>query len=156
MRALRRFAVVLCLVGTVSLLILMIPAVAEAIFEDLLHLAEPLPHMVWVSLFILLPMPILAVLQSYFQGAILYSRRTRSITESVGMFLGIATLILVGGVIWGAAAGLYVALFAFLIGELLRSFWLWVRSRDVRRELNRGGAAPPGRAPLPADNPDGT
>ncbi len=156
MRALRRFAVVLCLVGTVSLLILMIPAVAEAIFEDLLHLADPLPHMVWASLFILLPMPILAVLQSYFQGVILYSRRTRSITESVGMFLGLATLILVGGVIWGAAAGLYVALFAFLIGELLRSFWLWVRSREVRRDLHSGGAAPPGRAPLPADNAAGT
>ena len=42
MRALRRFAVVLCLVGTVALLILMIPAVAEAIFEDLLHQRETL------------------------------------------------------------------------------------------------------------------
>ncbi len=151
MQALRRFALVLCLAGTASLLILMIPAVAETIFEDLLHLADPLPTMVWTSLFIILPMPVLAVLQSYFQGAILYSRRTRSITESVGMFLALATLILIGGVVWGAGTGLYVALFAFLIGELLRSFWLWLRSRDVRRDLHSRGAAPPGRAPLPTD-----
>ena len=44
--------------------------------------------MVWTSLFLMLPMPALAVIQSYFQGVVLYSRRTRSITESVSIFLG--------------------------------------------------------------------
>lgn len=141
MWAMRRVAFGLGVAATAALVILMIPPIAEAIFEDLLHLAEPLPSMVWQSLFILLPMPAIAVVESYFQGAILFSRRTRSITESVGMFLGLAALILLGGVLWGTVTGLYVALFAFLVGELLRTFWLWLRSRAVRRDLHTGGAA---------------
>jgi len=148
MRAMRRVALGLGVAATAALMILMVPPIAEAIFEDLLHLAEPLPSMVWLSLFILLPMPAIAVAESYFQGAILYSRRTRSITESVGMFLGLATLILLGGVLWGAVTGLYVALFAFLVGELLRTFWLWLRSRAVRRDLN-AAMTPPARYPSP-------
>lgn len=149
MRAMRRVALGLGVAATAALMILMVPPIAEAIFEDLLHLAEPLPSMVWQSLFILLPMPAIAVAESYFQGAILYSRRTRSITESVGMFLGLATLILLGGVLWGAVTGLYVALFAFLAGELLRTLWLWIRSRAVRRDLN-AAMTPPARYPSPS------
>jgi O-antigen/teichoic acid export membrane protein len=105
-----------------------------------MNLAEPLPTMIHNSLFILLPMPAVAVYQSYFQGVIVHSRRTRSITESVAIFLVVATLALLAGVFWGGAAGLYVALGAFVVGELVRTTWLWLRSRQVRHELRERDA----------------
>jgi uncharacterized membrane protein YdjX (TVP38/TMEM64 family) len=52
------------------------------------------------------------------------------------MFLAVATMILVGGVLWGAVTGIYLTLGAFVVGELLRTFWLWLRSRPARRHLN--------------------
>lgn len=133
--ALRRFAVGLAVVATAALTILMIPPLAGAVFGGLLDLANPLPEMVRRSLFLLLPMPALAVVQSYFQGVILHSRRTRSITESVGMFLALVTAVLAGGVLWGGLTGIYLTLGAFALGESLRTFWLWHRSRPARRQL---------------------
>jgi hypothetical protein len=141
LQPLRRFAVGIGIFATALLAILMIPSVSEAIFAGLMDLAAPLPSMVYTSLFILLPMPAVAVLQSYFQGVILHSRRTRSITESVVIFLAVATVALVAGVIWGGAAGLYVALAAFVLGELIRTSWLWLRSRQARSDLRERDAA---------------
>jgi hypothetical protein len=141
LQPLRRFAVGIGIFATALLAILMIPSVSEAIFAGLMDLAAPLPSMVYTSLFILLPMPAVAVLQSYFQGVILHSRRTRSITESVVIFLAVATVALLAGVIWGGAAGLYVALAAFVLGELIRTSWLWLRSSQARSDLRERDAA---------------
>jgi hypothetical protein len=67
------------------------PAAAGAVFGGLLDLVHPLPGMVWNCLFIILPVPPITVAHSYYQGSILSSRRTRSIPESVGLFLLLAT-----------------------------------------------------------------
>jgi len=138
--ALRRVAVGLAVASTGALLLLTIPAFADVVFARLLDLADPLPAIAHRSLFFLLPMPAIAVAQSYFQGVILHSRRTRSITESVAMFLGLVTVFLIAGVLWGAVAGLYLALSAFVAGELVRTFWLWLRSRSARRYLRERDA----------------
>ena len=114
---LQRFGVGLAVAATALLGVFMISPVANAIFGDLLGLVDPLPGMVRGSLLILLPMPAIAVVQSYFQGVILHSRRTRGITESVALFLAVVALLLVGGVLWGAVTGLYFALGAFAAGE---------------------------------------
>ena len=145
-QALRRFAVGLAVVATAALAILMIPPLGRAVFGGLLDLAHPLPDVVRRSLFFLLPMPALAVAQSYFQGVILHSRRTRSITESVGMFLALVTAVLVGGVLWGGLTGIYLALGAFALGESLRTFWLWLRSRAARNQLRDTEEDTPGAA----------
>ena len=63
-------------------------------------------------------MPALAVLQSWYQGAILHSHKTRGITEAVliYLFVNIATLTL--GVLWGKAIGLYIGLSSFVIEHI--------------------------------------
>jgi hypothetical protein len=148
---LRRFGILLAVTSTVLLGILMIPAVGNAVFARLLHLAPPMPEIARNSLFILIPMPAFAVLQSYFQGVILHSRKTRSISESVALFLVVASALLVGGVLWGGMTGLYFTLLSFLAGEFLRIFWLWVRSRAARRQLReRDRPARPCAPPPPA------
>jgi hypothetical protein len=139
-RALRRFGVGLGVGATVLLGLLMIPSVGSAVFAGLLGLADPLPHLAAISLFVLLPMPAFAVAQSYFQGVILHSRRTRSITESVALFLVLSSVLLIVGATWGTLTGIYFALLSFLAGELLRIFWLWLRSRAARRHLHERDA----------------
>jgi uncharacterized membrane protein len=132
---LKRFGIVLAFASTSVLLLLLIPPVGRAIFAGLLGLADPLPHMVATGLYLLLPLPALTVAQSYLQGVILHSRRTRAITESVGLFLVLASVLLVIGSIWGTVTGIYFALASFTIGEFLRTSWLWLRSRAARRFL---------------------
>ncbi len=145
-RALRHFAFGLSVVATGLLVVLLIPAVASPVFGQVLDLADPLPSMVWRSLFLLLPMPALAVIESYYQGLILHGRRTRSITESVALFLAVVALALFVAVIWGRVTGLYVAVAALVLGELLRTLWLMLRSRTIRARLTTRDAvdhAPP-------------
>ena len=134
----------LVVASTAFQLVLMIPAVAEAVFAGLLDLSAPLPTMVWVSLFLMLPMPAMAVVQSYFQGVVLFSHKTRSITESVAIFLGMVALALIAGVLWGAITGLYVTALAWTAGEVVRTLWLWLRSRAARANVRqRDSAAAP-------------
>lgn len=138
--ALRRFGLGLAVASTALLGVVMIPPVAHALFAGVLNLVDPLPDMAWKSLFAVLPMPAIAVAQSYYQGVILNSRRTRSITESVTLFLAIAGALLVGGVIWGGLAGLYFTVAAFTFGEFVRTIWLGLRSRGARRLLKERDA----------------
>lgn len=135
--ALRRFGVVVGAGATAVLGVIMIPPVAHFLFAGVLGLVEPLPRMVWTALFFLLPLPAVAVAQSYFQGVILHSRRTRSITESVVVFLLVTGALLVGGVLWGTVTGLYYAAAAFTVGEFVRIAWLGLRSRSPRKYLRQ-------------------
>ena len=139
---LRRFAVAVAILAVALLLALTATPLSGFIFRRVLDLAPPLPSMARIALWILLPMPALAVAQSYFQGIILHSRRTRSVTESVMIFLGLTTMLLVAGVLWGATTGLFITVGAFTSGEALRTAWLWIRSARARRVLRDRDAAP--------------
>jgi len=133
--ALRRCGWLIAAGSTLFLGILLIPSVSRAVFAGLLDLAAPLPKVVWQSLFLLAPMPALAVAQSYFQGLILYGRHTRSVTESVALSLVVISLALTLGVLYGALTGIYVAIGALVVGDGLRTVWLWARSRAIRARL---------------------
>lgn len=84
-----------------------------------------------------LPMPILSVLQSWYQGAILYSKNTRGIPESMAIFLVTVLIILVFGVSIGKYIGLYIGLIGFSIANFVQTIWLWVRSRSIMQKLNQ-------------------
>jgi Na+-driven multidrug efflux pump len=134
--------VAVAILAVALLLALTATPLSGFIFRRVLDLAPPLPSMARIALWILLPMPALAVAQSYFQGIILHSRRTRSVTESVMIFLGLTTMLLVAGVLWGATTGLFITVGAFTSGEALRTAWLWIRSARARRVLRDRDAAP--------------
>jgi hypothetical protein len=84
-----------------------------------------------------LPMPILSVLQSWYQGAILFSRNTRGIPESMAIFLVTVLIVLGLGVVIGEYTGLYVGLIGFSIANFTQTIWLWVRSRPVMKIVNK-------------------
>ncbi len=131
---LRRFAGWLAAGLTAFLLLLVVTPLAGFWFESISALPSALADLARTGLWFALPMPALAVLQSWYQGAILHSRHTRAITEAVVLFLVIITLALAAGVLYGQAPGLFVGLGAFSLCTALQTAWLWWRSRPVFRE----------------------
>jgi hypothetical protein len=133
---LKRFTLVLAALATLAFGIMLVPPVASAWFEQVTGLSPRLAELARRSLWLALPMPALAVLQSWYQGIILDSGRTGSISAAVAFSLTLTGAILVGGVVWQGPAGIYVALAAFSLGEAGRTAWLRLRSRPAWRSAS--------------------
>jgi hypothetical protein len=133
--SLRRFTTLLTVVTTGLMLVIAGTPSAMIWFGRVSALTPVLATLAHQALWIALPIPGLNVLQSWYQGAIVHSRTTRSITESVVIFLLITSLLLWAGVVWGETTGLFVGMIAFGVGNLAQTLWLWHRSRPVMRNL---------------------
>lgn len=130
-RHLRRFTVALVLVTTAIVLLIAATPLATFWFGRLSALPPHLLSLARIGLLLALPLPALSVLQSWCQGAIVNSRRTRGITEAVGIYLVVNIVLLWSGVRWGQAVGLYVGMAAFTLSTAAQAGWLWQRSRSV-------------------------
>lgn len=129
--SLRRYAT--WMAGGATLLFILIAGtpLSTLWFERISALAPPLSKMAREALWFALPLPGLNVLLSWFQGTIVHSRRTRGITEAVLISLLTTCVILIAGVLWGQTTGLVVGWFAFSVGAVVQSVWLWIRSRPL-------------------------
>jgi hypothetical protein len=130
-QSLKRFAIQLSAWTTLPLLAMVATPVAELWFGTVIGLAPLLTHIAHVGLWLALPLPALSIWQNWMQGLIVHRRETRSITESVLVFLGVSSVILWAGVAWWQTTGLYLAMLAFVIGTLSQVGWLWKRSRSM-------------------------
>ncbi len=142
--ALARFARRLALATTLGLLVVTATPLSRVWFESISGLDPSLAGLARSGLWLTLLLPALAATQSFLQGIILHSRRTRSITEAVFVYLVSSLIVLTIGVAWGGTSGLFVALASMAVGELLRAIWFFWRSRAARhalRERDRGGPA---------------
>jgi hypothetical protein len=126
---LSRFTALLVASTTVLLLITAATPLAGLWFERVSALTPPLATLAHRGLWIALPIPGLTVLQSWYQGNLVYGRRTRSIASAMAIFLLMTIAILWAGVAWGQVTGLYIGLVAFGTGLLMQNAWLWQRSR---------------------------
>jgi hypothetical protein len=131
---LRRFTLILVATTTGLLLLLALTPLAGLWFGQVTALPPALVELARNGLWLALPMPALSALQSWFQGSILHSRRTRGITESVFIYLVIVGGLLLLGVSLNSITGLYVGIVAFVTGISLQTIWLWLRSRAALRE----------------------
>jgi len=151
--ALRRFAWLLA-AGTTSVAVLFAATpLADLWFGRISALPPDLASMAKSGAWLIVPLAALVVVQSRFQGALLHGRRTRAITESVVLGLGVNGALLAlavaamrgqaaGGVLANAAeraglalsgdaalSGLHVALWAMLASNVVQAAWLWWRGR---------------------------
>jgi hypothetical protein len=133
--SLRRFTGLLA--GSTTLIQLAITAtpLAGLWFGVVSGLEPGLAALAVTGMWVALPMPALSAAQSWFQGLILHDRRTRGITEAVIVYLVASVVVLVVGVAWGGATGLYVGLAAFVSAMILQTVWLWYRSRPAERAV---------------------
>ncbi len=128
---LRRFTNWLALLTFFALLLVTATPISTWWFERVSALSPDLAELARISLWLALPLPVMSVLQSWYQGSLLHGRRTRGITEAVVLYLVSIALLLAAGVAWGQVAGLYVGVAAMSVSMTLQTIWLSVRSRPV-------------------------
>jgi hypothetical protein len=126
---LRRFTLYLGGVATALLLLVVATPLAAFWLRDLSALAPDLATMARPGLWLMLPLPMLVAMQSWYQGTIMAGRKTRGITESLAVFLVVAAIVLWAGVALGTVTGLHVGLAAFTLASAAQTLWLWIRSR---------------------------
>ena len=139
--SLRRFTNLLAGATTAGLLVLVLTPLSLFWFGWVSALKPDLANLARQSMWIALALPAIAVLQSWYQGTIVYGRRTSGITEAVVVYLVSIIIISWAGVVWGRMTGLYIGLAAMAISMLAQTAWLWYRSRPVmwdiqKRDLN--------------------
>lgn len=128
-RVLRRFALILGCVTSVAILAIAATPLAGFYFGRVSALSPSLRSLARSAVWLTLPLPVLSVLQSWYQGNILHGGRTRTITEAVAIYLLVNAVGLVAGTIYGRIPGLYVALAVSVIGAVAQIAWLRLRSR---------------------------
>jgi hypothetical protein len=138
---LRRFAIGLAATTGALLLLVSVTGLSEFWFGTVTGLEKRLMSLARTSLWFALPLPVLSAMQSWYQGVVLHSKRTRCITEAVLIYLGVTALILGVGIAWGSMTGLYVGLLSMSLAEAARTAWLAWRSRHARRALLYDGTA---------------
>lgn len=152
---LRRFNVLLSSLVTLAMLLLVATPFSGFWFERVAALEPDLAGLAGRSMWIALFIPFTNVFRSWYQGVIMYGRKTGSIMEGLGVFLFTILAILVPGVLWGQVTGLYVGLVAFGTGRWMQIVWLWWRSRGVVQGLREREDAQVARVPGPSPAPCG-
>lgn len=128
---LRRFTLALAAGTTLVLLVVALTPAARLWFVHVAGLPEPLAELARVGLLGAAAVPALRVALSWYQGAIMFGERTRAIMASVGAYLGVATLVLIGGVVWGGAVGVHVGVAALTLAMAAQAAWLALAARPI-------------------------
>ncbi len=151
-RNLRKFTLGLSLGILAVQLILAVTPLAHIWFAKISALDPALAELADISFWLALPLPIMSVLTSWYQGAIVYSEKTRAIPESIIIFF-VSVLILLGaGVAWIRMPGIYIGMAAFSIATIVQTVWLFVRSRGIMRRVNQRDSTSPKLAAQPEFN----
>jgi hypothetical protein len=128
---LRTFTGLLSIIVAIGTLIFAATPLAPFWFEKVSSLSAVLSTLAQRSFWLALPAPALAVILSWYQGAVLNARQTRGISEACAAALVGLLVVLWAGVVWGQAAGIYIGTGAFMFSTLVQTAWLWFRSREV-------------------------
>ena len=133
-------ALILSATTTAALLMIAATPLSSFWFRYISALDLPLAELAQRGIWIALPLPALSVMQSWYQGAILYGRKTQGITESVVVYLLISAATFGIGVWLNSITGLYIGLVALTLSVAAQTFWLWMRSRPVLAQLQERDA----------------
>ncbi|MEW6718694.1 MAG: hypothetical protein AB1345_14490 [Chloroflexota bacterium] len=132
---LRRFTFWLAGSVTALLLIVSLTPLSRLYFEVVAGLPPDLSAMSRTAFWIAIPWPALSALQSWYQGVILHSKRTRGITEAIAIFLTTVSSLLYLGILWNQVTGIYIGMAALLIASVIQTIWLAYRSSPTRKSV---------------------
>ena len=133
-RELRRFTVGLAVGTSLALLSIAATPLSHFWFATVSGLTDELAAIGGGALWLAVLLPATSVMQSWYQGILVNSGRTRGISEAMGLYLATTGGLLAAGILWGGATGLYVGLGATLCGYLVQVWWL---NRSARSPLDR-------------------
>ena len=128
---LRKFAQFLTVATTAFLLIVVATPAARIWFIEITSLPASLYPLARTALWFSLLVPGANTLQSWFQGILLHSGRTRGIPEAVGVFLFTTIILYIVGIITARTSGIYIGTIGFSLGMSLQAIWLKQKSRRV-------------------------
>lgn len=141
---LRQFTIVLAGGTLVAMALVAATPLADFWFVTVSGLSPALAELAKQALWIGLLWAPLDVVRNYYQGTLVFGRKTRGITESVAVFLVVSGVLLFAGVQVRVLPGLVVALSAFITGTVAQIAWLWWRSRPVIAGLAKASGAAAG------------
>jgi hypothetical protein len=104
-------------------------------FDDFSALQPELIPLAKTALWLGLLVPAANTLQSWYQGIIMSSRKTRGIPEAVAVFLITTVLIYAAGIVQARYTGIYIGVLGFSLGMSAQAAWLWYRSRKPLRSI---------------------
>jgi hypothetical protein len=126
-----RFTVRLSWASTAVVLLMAATPFSQVWFEHVAALSPSLAPLAEIGLWLIVPVPAARVLQSWYQGLLVASRRTRPVSEAVVVFAVVSVLLLAVAVVLDRWPGLHAALFAFVIGRVAQTGWLALRCRTA-------------------------
>jgi len=125
--AVRRFAVGLALAMMGVLALLAFTPFSALYFERFTRLEGDLLDTAVGAVGLAVLMPGYAVIQNYFQGALVGHGASLPVSLSVLLYAVVASVLLAAGVWWQGAMGIQVAIVAFTIAGLAQTAFLWRR-----------------------------
>jgi hypothetical protein len=118
--------------GTTCLLALLVATPLSTLwFESAMGLSPELAQAARIGVGLCIAMPAYQVLQSWYQGVLVASEKTRAVPEAVTLYSLIAASLMYAGVQYSSMTGLYYAILCFTCGGLLQTLWLWKSSRSL-------------------------
>ena len=126
---LRKFTALIAGCSTLLMVLFAATPLSTLWFEDFSALPLQLIPLANTALWLGLLVPGANTLQSWYQGIIMSSRKTRGIPEAVLVFLLTTFLIYAVGIIQARSTGIYIGVLGFSLGMTFQAAWLWFRSR---------------------------
>lgn len=128
---LRTFAIFLASGTSLLLLLVAITPLGAFWMQNLSALPLSLTNLARSALWFSLLIPGANALQSWYQGLLLHSGKTRGIPEAVVIFLAITILVYLWGIFQKDIPGIYIGTAGFSLGMAGQALWLKYRSRDA-------------------------
>lgn len=132
---LRKFARLASLVSLGLVLGIVLTPISRLWFTYVANLKADVIPVAMTALAIGVPLTVISIYISYFQGIIVNKEKTGPVAEAVVMFLITLGGVLLTGVLTKTFKGVYVATVAFTAAHLAQALWLMFRSRKQRRHL---------------------
>ena len=101
------------------------------IFSDLFAIPPSLLPLAKSAIWLTLPFPFLSALQSWFQGVVIFKRKSRRVTESIGLYLLTFSSVVGIGIYSGGLPGLYVVMAAVLAAAIIENCYLGYHARRL-------------------------
>jgi len=129
--SLKKYALILVSLPTGLLLLFTATPLATIWFQHITALPSSLLPLATTALWFSLLIPGANAFQSWYQGIILFSGKTRGIPEAVTLFLAVTIITYLIGIYLINLPGLYIGVIGFSLGMVSQAAWLKFRSREA-------------------------
>jgi len=133
---LRKYAFILASSTTGLLLLITATPLSTVWFKYISALPVSIIPLANIALWFSLLIPGANAFQSWYQGLILNSGKTRGIPEAVAIFLAVTIATYTIGIYWIDLPGIYIGTLGFSLGMISQAIWLRVRSQKAIEIIN--------------------